>query len=410
MSYILPWKCWYGNRYLKLDFPSDWDVKLFKMSGGNRLSDLEIKHAIQKPFGTLRLSEISRGKKNAVIAVDDLTRPTEAARIIPIIIDEITAAGMKKDQILIIMALGGHRTLTKFDLVRKLGKEIVDNLTVYNHSPFYNLISYGYSSRGTPVQINRFFVERDLKIGVGSIIPHRSAGFGGGSKIVVPGLAGANTIIKNHVPTLDGGSGNLLEIDRNENRADIDEIVKKVGLDFIVNQVSNEFGQAAKIFAGDPFEAHRIGIKSAHYIYKTPKPRELLDIAFVNAFPIDTELIQVVKALNIFRPGCEDIVKQDGSLVIIGACTEGRGFHHFSEYHSPLWSTIEKNLDIRKVIGNRNLIIFSPNVLKKDLLDFYPEGTFLCNSSQEVIKVLSKYHHKNTRVGLFPAGSLQILN
>ena len=125
---------------------------------------------------------------HAAIAVDDLTRPTQAYRFLPFILEELHQGGIRDENIKIIMAIGCHRPLMKADQEKKLGKKTANRFPVYNHHPYENLVNVGTTSRGTPVIINRYFVESDVKIGVGFITPHPTAAFGGGGKIVIPGL------------------------------------------------------------------------------------------------------------------------------------------------------------------------------------------------------------------------------
>lgn len=409
MCFCIPWKAWYGPEELKLSFPEEWPVATFGMKNGPALAEREIMETIRNPYGALPLNILAKGKKNAVIAVDDLSRPTQAQRILPLVIDELVAAGMETANILILVAFGGHRAMHRFDLIRKFGSAIVENFTIYNHSAFYNLEYCGISSQGTPIYLNKFFLEADLKIGIGSILPHPNAGFGGGGKIVLPGVAGAETIIANHTRTLAGHVGGLIEVDHNENRSDIEEVAFKAGLNFIVNQVPNDLGEVAGIFAGDLVKAHREGVKFGLEVFSTPKPKTQLDVAIVNSFPMDTDLIQIEKALNVFGPGNEDVVKPGGTIVIIGACSEGRGYHMLGDYQLPLWQTIDKNEHTYKVIGNKNLIVFSPNLRQRDVLDYYPPYTKLCTSWEEVLRILCINHPKGANVGIFPCSCLQIL-
>ena len=408
MSYLIPWKKWYDQEMLEMNFSADWKVEVLNMKDSPQLSDKEIATAVEKPFGTKRLAELAYGKKNAVIAIDDLTRPTNTERIIPPIVDELGKAGIKPDNIIILIAMGCHPPMNRLDLIRKLGEEIVENFSIYNHSAFYNLVSLGQSSRGTPFYIDKLFFEREVKIGVGSILPSPRAGWGGGGKIILPGVAAAETVLKHHssIP------GVLLEIDQNNFRADIEEMARRSGLDFIVNQVCNGLGQVAGIFAGDMIDAHREGIKFARQIYATPPPKQLLDVAICNSFPMDTNITQVRKALNVFRPGFTNLIQPDGSIVIVGAAPEGTSFHHLGSYQLPTWNAVWASALTRDVIAGRQLIIFSPYLRQQDLNESFFRGngiTKLCKNWAEVLLSLQSRHQGEARVGIFPSGMLQIL-
>ncbi len=195
-SVTIPWGCWYGPQALELTFPATWKIHLASMADGPDLGPAEIVKALATPIGQVPIRKLAEGKQTATIAVDDLTRPTQAHRFLPVIVDELHRGGIHDEHIRIVLAIGCHRPLLKADQEKKLGKAITDQFPVYNHHPYENCVDLGYTSRGTPVQINRFFVEADLRIGVGFITPHPAAGCGGGGKIVIPGLGSMETIVK----------------------------------------------------------------------------------------------------------------------------------------------------------------------------------------------------------------------
>ncbi len=247
----------------ELTFPDEWDLNVFPMNDGPAVEDESIREAFSNPIGTETLRNIAKGKKTAVIVVDDLSRPTPAYKILPLIAKELKEAGVKEKNISIIMGLGAHRPMLREDLINKLGRSIYDSFPVYNHHPFENLVDLGTSSRGTPIRINKLFMSAEVKIGMGCIMPHTYAGFGGGGKIVLPGISGIDTLKANHQSAIRGIKGGLGLTDGNEVRDDIEEIARKVGLDFIVNVVVNSKREVAGIFAGDIVAAHREGVKLA---------------------------------------------------------------------------------------------------------------------------------------------------
>ena len=154
------------------------------------MREAEIKKAVRDPIGTKPLSELAAGKTTAAIVVDDLTRLTPADRIVPYVIDELKNAGISAGNIVILIALGAHRPLTRIDMIKKLGKTIVNTMNIQNHHPYENLVNLGNTESGTPVLVNKTYHEADLKIAVSGVIPHPLAGYGGGAKIILPGLCG----------------------------------------------------------------------------------------------------------------------------------------------------------------------------------------------------------------------------
>ena len=185
-KFEIPWAAWRGRKKQQLTFPNNWKVTMASMAGRKNVGEDEIKQAFANPIGHETVRKLAEGKKTAAIAVDDLTRPTQAFRFMPFIVEELRKGGIGEDGIKIIMAIGCHRPLMKADQEKKLGKKMANRFPVFNNHPYEYFVDLGKTSRGTPVQINRHFVEADLKIGVGFITPHPTAGFGGGGKIVIP--------------------------------------------------------------------------------------------------------------------------------------------------------------------------------------------------------------------------------
>jgi nickel-dependent lactate racemase len=181
----LPQLAWHGTKELKLAFPESWDIEICKMSGHDRphMSPIEISEAVKNPIGMPPLREYARGKKEVVIIFDDMTRVTRAAEIVPPVLAELAAAGIKDSQVRFIAALGCHGAMNRLDFVKKLGEDILKRFPVYNHAPYDNCEYAGTTTRGTKLYFNAEVMKCDLKIGIGSVVPHIMAGFGGGGTL-----------------------------------------------------------------------------------------------------------------------------------------------------------------------------------------------------------------------------------
>jgi nickel-dependent lactate racemase len=186
----------FGDNEIELCFPENWDVKECLMAGHNMppFSDEDMRRALLNPIGTPRLGEMAKGKKEVCILFDDLPKPTPVSRIVPFVLEELHAGGIADEQIRFVCGPGTHRPLTYPEFVTKLGQDIVEKYHVYNHSSWENLVNLGKTSRGTPVLVNREYTSCDLRVAVGSVFPHGSAGFGGGGKIILPGVSGYETV------------------------------------------------------------------------------------------------------------------------------------------------------------------------------------------------------------------------
>ena len=412
-SVDIPWGSWYRKKGISLTFPRNWKVVTASMVDAPDVGQSEIRKAFTNPIACESICRLAEGKKTATIAVDDLTRPTQAYRFLPFIINELNKAGVKDENIKIILAIGCHRPLMRPDYEKKIGKAIANRFPVYNHNAYENLVDIGVTSRGTPLQVNRFFVESDVKIGVGFITPHPSAGFGGGAKIVIPGSGSIGTIERNHTPAfMDkiGGTGLSQghDLDRNELRLDMEEGARMAGLDFIVNSVGTSDGRTAGVFAGDLVKAHRAAVELAQKVYLTESPTDA-DIGVFNAFPEDTELHQAQKALNVWRGNIKRcIVREGGKIVISTASSDGLGFHSLGDRGSRLHRKADQRKAIAEMFQSRKVIVFSPNCSRLDLLERYPESVIIRNTWEDVIEEL-KDESSSQSVTVFPNGSLQLL-
>ena len=265
----LPQMAWYGDTPINIDFPDSWDVTVCHARGHSAppLGDAGIREAFSNPIGTKSIRDLARGKKEVVILFDDLARATPAHALLPYVLEELSQAGITDEHIRLIAAVGAHGAMNGLCVRKKLGEEPMERFLVYNHNPYEFCTPLGSSSRGVPIVVNSEVMRCDLKIGIGSIVPHPLAGFGGGGKIILPGVSSVETISVNHnklgtSPTVDVG-----KYEGNVARADIDEAAQMAGLDIKVDAILNLKREVAALFVGDVIKEHREGVKLAktHY-------------------------------------------------------------------------------------------------------------------------------------------------
>lgn len=402
----IPWAAWYGDEDLSLEFPDSWDVGLFNMKDANEISKKEIENSINNPIGTPPLEEIAGGKQNAVIVVEDISRPTSMETILNIIIAKLNSVGIKDDKITLIYALGSHRPLDRRDSIKKVGLSIVDRINIENHHPYENLIHMGESQMGTPIYLNKTYHDADLKIAVGTVVPHPLAGYGGGAKIILPGISGIETLYANHVAGVKGSSGGIGFVTKL--RKDIEDVCKKVGLDFSVNIVSTMRRGIAGIFAGHFIDAHRKAMELAKDVYSTELPSNLdLDIGFFNLYPEDMELFQAIKGFN-FIFSSKNFLKRNSAIIFLTAASEGRGFHSLQgETGAKLYQNWGDSIIFKGFLKKKNFGIFSPNINNADVLHIYPEKTIFRKNFKELISALEEIYGKFPKVGIFPC-SIQL--
>jgi nickel-dependent lactate racemase len=283
----LPNLLWYGNEPKEIFFPDDWEVEVLEPPGFSKpaLDEAAIALALDRPIGSPSLDELASGANEVAIVFDDITRPTPVSLILPGVLNTLARHGIPDANIRFIPALGMHGAMTNVDFRKKLGGDVVRRFAIYNHNPYENCDYLGESPGGMPVYINREFMSCDLKIGIGCITPHIHVGFGGGGKIILPGIAGAETIKAFHgeVMMRDPQSTGMGRFDGNVMYSEVADVVGMSGLGFVINALINDRGEVTDLFAGDPVESHLAGVDVAKEHYATPaSPGN--DVAVVNAY------------------------------------------------------------------------------------------------------------------------------
>jgi len=358
----LPQGSIYEEKEVTIDFPSDWQVKTFSGPADEMpaVSGEKIRELLKTPTGTSQIKELARGKKEVAIVFDDITRGTRVDQIVPYVLEELHEADIKDEQIRFICALGAHGAHTRYEFVKKLGESIVSKYPVFNHNPYENCTYLGDTSRGTRVSINSELMNCDLKISIGSIVPHPFFGFGGGGKILLPGVASMETILGNHELSAESMSGSgpnftdgLGKFDNNIMREEMEEVCRMVGLDFMVGALVNYRCDTVDLAVGHPIEAFYAGVETAKKIYGIPfEPGA--DIVVVNAnFKANEAFIALMFGLKA--------LKEDGDLVVIAHIPMGQVVHCVysafgRDMGGPMWSPNKGDM----VCGCNNIVVFSP--------------------------------------------------
>ena len=382
---FVPWAAWYGKAPFKMEFPDHWEVAVHHMRGGPDIGDAGIRQALQETIGAPPLREFARGRSSAAILVDDLSRPTPAFRLLPYVLEELAAAGIGADAVKIICALAAHRPMTRDDLVKKVGLDIVDTMQVLNHNAYENLEFLGYSSRGVPIWVNRDMTSCEVRIALGMITP-RGGMFGGGAKLLIPGACGQQTIMLNHRHV-------------HENfRAHLSEVAKMAGVTYIVNPLLNENLEISGLVAGDTDAAFARGCELGREQYATQVP-DAFDIGVFNAFPKDTELCQAGLAMTPLSGTKRNPFNENSTTVMCSASPEGLGWHSVLGPGTALRGKPRPPA--------RRTILFSPGINKWDAASLFGEGVIFCKTWQAVLSELENYHGADAKVSVFPAGALQ---
>jgi nickel-dependent lactate racemase len=408
MQTKIRWRAWYGDEDLTLDFPDDWTVGTFRPDDAPAIDDRAVADAFDRPIESERIEDLARacaakGTCTVGIAVDDISRPTPAARLFPPLMQRLEAGGVDLDDVRVVMGIGMHRPMMKAGIIKKIGCDAADRLDVTNNTPYDNLTDFGVSERGTPIKVCREFGAADLKIGIGGILPHSGPGFGGGAKVVFPGVASYETVTSMHEP--DRLTLGLANVDSNELRDEIEAMGRRIGLDFIINAVTNSRREIAGLFTGDFVAAHRAGVALARTAYATSMPEAPVDVAICNAYPKDTDYLQAGLALNILKSAelaGQPALKPGGTAVIITASPEGRGYHMVYGPGMIYSHTDEDWRDHPRTFDDQPLVYFSPTLTVQDA-----RHPFTFQRWEDVIAYVSE-RHDHPDVAVFPCGALQL--
>lgn len=289
--------------------------------------EAEVRRALEAPIESPRLRDLVHPGEKIAIVTSDITRPMPTYKVMPALLDELYAAGVRREDVTLVFALGSHRHHTPEEQKKLAGERAWNEIRCVDSDPT-DCVHLGFTEAGTPVDITRVVAEADRRICLGNIEYHYFAGYSGGAKALMPGVSTRDAIQANHSmmvkPEACAGA-----LDTNPLRMDIEEAGRICGIDFIVNVVLSEHKEIIRAVAGHPVAAHREGCKFLDRIYLKELPRAA-DIVLVSqgGAPKDLNLYQTQKALDNARHA----VKQGGVIVLIGSCKEGLGEKVFEQW------------------------------------------------------------------------------
>ena len=287
----------------------------------------EIRHALRHPIGSPALGGIVKPGETVAIITSDITRPMPTYKVLPLLLEELYAAGIRKEDITLVFALGSHRKHTAEEQKKLAGEQAWSEIRCVDSAPA-DCVRLGVTAHGTPVDITRSVAEADRRICLGNIEFHYFAGYSGGAKAIMPGVSTREAIQQNHrlMVRSESCAGAL---DSNPLRMDIEEAGRICGIDFILNVVLGEHKEILKAVAGHPVAAHREGCAFLDTLYRKELTRPA-DIVLVSqgGAPKDLNLYQTQKALDNARHA----VAQGGVIILMGSCKEGLGERVFEEW------------------------------------------------------------------------------
>ena len=334
-----------------------------------------LRDAFAHPIEAAPLRETVSAGDRVLILIDDATRATPTARILPAVLDELHAAGVADDRVELLQAPGTHRPMTDDEVRTKLGG-LFGRYRVHEHHYLDRsaLHPFGATSDGTPVTANRLLREFDFVLGVGSIVPHRVKGFSGGAKIAFPGVSGPEMMDRNQWEASMHMSVTVMGVPENPMRLRMEEAARLAGLRYIVNVVYDVRRRIAGCFVGDVVAAHRAGCRAARQVYGVHLPTRA-DIVLTDSHSADRDFWQSAKGAY----AGDVAVRSGGTLILVAPNPEGVASNHANVLeigyrpHAELVRLVQQGgvddlvgiailADVAQIVDRADCIMVSPGV------------------------------------------------
>jgi len=323
----------YGKEEIQLPIQ---DKNIIQILNSNKQKVLlhpenRLKNLLKNPINSPSLKDLVNQKKakKILIIVNDITRPTPYEIILPPLLDELHQIGIKKENILFMVATGIHRSNSQEEIKEIFGENIFSAYKFINHDcDDPNLKDLGKLKSGNNLWVNPIVADIDFIITTGVIVPHYFAGFSGGRKSILPGICGRKTIEVNHAQMVysDSRAGNLKG---NPVHQEMQEAAEKVGVDFNINVVTDENHQIVEIVAGELLTSWRKGVGVCKKIYLCPIEKKAdIVIASAGGYPKDINVYQAQKTLN----NAYQAIKPGGTIILLAECLEGYGEATFEKW------------------------------------------------------------------------------
>ncbi|MBS7642039.1 MAG: nickel-dependent lactate racemase [Candidatus Bathyarchaeia archaeon] len=385
MKIVLP----YGEETIKFEIPKVRNIKYYTVS--SKLPDRSIldqgrivEEALDTPINTPKLDDILKKTSRVSILVTDKTRATPNNLVIPILLSRIKRTGVKMEHIDIVVANGLHEPMNKSELENFLGKDIVSEYNVVNHvADDKDSLEYiGKTRFGTELYVNRVVSRSSFRIAVGLVEPHFFAGYSGGRKLVLPGVAGVRSIYMNHSfkmiahPLADYGY-----LDGNPINEDMMNAASIVGLEYTINIVLDKSKRIIYVSSGDYVEAYRRAVDFLSSLICIDVPFQAdITITSNGGYPLDRNLYQAVKGMVT----ASRATREGGVIIIVSECRDGVGHKDFRELSSihkdpcKILEYIEANEPLRdqwevqklaQVLCKNKVILVSKGIREEEALD-----------------------------------------
>lgn len=409
----------YGKKDIEIDVPDHAKVIEPRYIPKINNEREEAFAAIRNPIGTAPLKEMVKSTDTVSIVISDNTRPTPNHKLIPWLLEELDH--VPKENFVIINGTGSHRDNTREEFIEMLGRDVVDTVKVINNNAFDKSTQtyLGKSSTGAEIFLNKVYCESDFRIVTGFIEPHFFAGFSGGPKGIMPGIAGIDTIMHFHSAKMIAHPKSTWGlIEGNPVQMETTEIVQKCKPDFMLNVTLNGDKEITSFFAGDVIKAHRKGCEYVlkHAMVPCPEPFDII-ITTNSGYPLDQNLYQAVKGMS----AAHKIVKQGGTIICAAECADGLPDHGNYAKILKMFETPQQLLD---KVNNPEFSLFDQWQAQKQAMvqvwaDVYVYSTLSSSevedammkpveNIEETLTSLLKKYGDQVNIAVMPLGPLTI--
>jgi nickel-dependent lactate racemase len=407
----------YGKEGLWIELPDD-NVTVVEPRFVPGLPDETeaIRSALREPIGTPPLRDLVKRDDTVAIVFSDITRPQPRKRMLPVLLEEL--AHVPSENIVLINALGTHRPNTDEELIEMLGREIAKGYRIVQHDAWDrdNMVYLGPTSFGHETYINGVYMEANVKILTGFIEPHFFAGFSGGPKAVLPGLADERSVLGNHDAEMIGHPRATWGVtEGNPIWEEMREMAAKTEPTFLLNVTLNKNKEITAVFAGDVWQAHAAGTAFAKESVMVPVPEPFDIVVTTNSgYPLDLNLYQAVKGMS----AAALVVKEGGSIIAAAECWDGIPDHGEYKNILKMADSPQKLLEVIRAPGFLMQDQWEAQVQAQIQLkaDVYVKSSYLsdeqirealllpCHSIEETLAQLLKRYGPDATICVLPEG------
>ena len=415
----------YGKEFIELEVDDNVDI-LVSQAGEFKAKKSEedlVREALSNPIGSEKLSDLVKGKEKITIITSDHTRPVPSYITMPILLEEIRSTNPEAD-ITILIATGFHRPTTHEELVNKFGEEIVNNekIIVHKSGVDEDMVELDRLPSGGRLLLNKHAINTDLLISEGFIEPHFFAGFSGGRKSVLPGVASEKTVLANHCSKFIASDYSRTGIlDENPIHKDMAFAAEQAKLAFILNVVIDAEKKIINAFAGDRVKAHAEGCDFVRGLSTIEGVNADIAITSNGGYPLDQNVYQSVKSMT----AAEAAAAVDGIIIEVSRCNDGHGGESFYKTFKeaadpkdiedrvlqiPMEETIADQWEIQILarILVRHKVIFVTDPENKQLIEDM-HMTYAA-SLDEALKIAKEIKGEDAKVAFVPDGVSVIVN